>query len=305
MIAGVADWVADSKIDILHTHSFRPNIYGRLGGMLRRPAGLLILPHYHNHYDDKWDREPELLALERQLAASSDAMIAVSRSVREHVAERLCIETGRIDVIANGVEAGAFLFSNAAEARRQLGVKNNALVFGLIGRVCRQKGQDIFVEAAIAAAAVMPEAEFLIVGDIEDEALHRQLRHRIDAAHLGRRIRFTGHRSDMALIYSALDCVAAPSRWEGFGLMLIEAMAAGKPIIAARAGAIPEVIIEDQTALLVPPENAAELAAAMIRLGRDGAMRRSFGLAGLERQKAFSWQAAADKLASVYRRIRP
>jgi glycosyltransferase involved in cell wall biosynthesis len=305
MIAGVAGWAAERKLDILHTHSFRPNIYGRLGGALRRPEGLRLLPHYHNQYDDKWGKEPELLALERHLAASSDAVIAVSRSVQEHVAERLGIDADRIEVIANGVAAPDFQFADAAGARRQLGIRDGALVFGLIGRICRQKGQDIFAEAAIAAAAEMPEAEFLVIGDIEDEAMHRRLRQRIDEADLAERIRFTGHRSDMALVYSALDCVVAPSRWEGFGLMLIEAMAAGKPVIAARAGAIPEVVAEDKTALLVPPENAAELAAAMLRLGSDAGLLRALGQAGIERQKAFSWQEAAAKLASVYRRIRP
>ncbi len=303
MIAGVADWVDKSRIGILHTHSFRPNIYGRLGGLLKRQTGLRILPHYHNQYDDKWDSEPELLALERHLAESSDAAIAVSRSVQEHVAERLAIDASRIEIVPNGVAANEYQFADRAEARRQLGIKEGARVFGLVGRICHQKGQDIFVEAAIKTAAEMPDAEFLMIGDIEDEKLHRRLSQRILKVGLVERIRFTGHRSDMALVYSALDCVVAPSRWEGFGLMLIEAMAAGKPVIAARVGAIPEVTVENETALLVPPESASELAGAMTRIGQDAQLRAGLGAAGIVRQQGFGWQESAARIVSIYQRI--
>jgi glycosyltransferase involved in cell wall biosynthesis len=305
MIAGVADWVTQKQINILHTHSYRPNIYGRLGGVLRRAAGLRMVPHYHNQYDDKWSKEPDLLALERHLAPNSDAFIAVSRSVQTHVAEKLQIDPLNIDVIANGVAAREFQFADPVEARRQLGANKDGLVFGLIGRVCQQKGQDIFVEAAITIAAILPNSEFLMIGDIEDEALHRRLSQRITDAGFSERIRFTGHRSDMAVVYCALDCVVAPSRWEGFGLMLIEAMAAGKPIIATRVGAIPEVVQENQTALLVPPETPSALAAAMLQLGQDTSAMRRMGVAGIARQEAFTWQAAAAKVAAIYSRIDP
>jgi glycosyltransferase involved in cell wall biosynthesis len=305
MIAGVADWVTKNRIDILHTHSLRPNIYGRLGGVLTRPTGLRIIPHYHNQYDDKWNKEPELLQLEHYLAAQSDAFIAVSRSVKQHVAERLKLNAEQIDVVTNGVVAQDFQYPDRVEARRQLGLAENALAFGLIGRICHQKGQDTFVEAAHQASAELPMAEFIMIGDLEDEKLHRRLSQSISDAGLQHRIRFTGHRSDIALAYSALDCVVASSRWEGFGLMLIEAMAAGKPVIASRAGAIPEVVIEDETALLVSPDNATELAATMIRLGQDRTLMQSLGDAGVRRQQAFTWDAAAAKVAAIYQRMLP
>ncbi len=303
MIAGVAQWVERNNLDILHCHSFRPNIYGRLGGVLRRPAGLKMLAHYHNQYDDKWTKEPDLLALERQLAASSDGFIAVSRSVQEHVAQRLNIDQNRIDVVTNGVAANDFQYEDRAGARQHLQIRSDGLAFGLIGRICAQKGQDTFVDAAIASAAALPSAEFLLIGDIEDEKLHQRLIKKIDDTGLSQRIRFTGHRSDMARVYCALDCVVAPSRWEGFGLMLIEAMAAGKPIIASRVGAIPEVVVEDETALLVPPDDVSALSAAMIRLGLDRSALRKLGEAGVVRQKDFSWTEAAGKIATIYQRV--
>ena len=85
-VASVADWIADRGIALLHTHSNRPNVVGRMAGALFRSQGLAVVAHYHNQYDDKWERDPAMLSLERRLVASTDAMIAVSESVRRHVA---------------------------------------------------------------------------------------------------------------------------------------------------------------------------------------------------------------------------
>jgi glycosyltransferase involved in cell wall biosynthesis len=303
MIAGVAAWAADKKLDILHTHSYRPNIYARLGGLMRGAQELRMIPHYHNQYADKWDAEPDLLAIERQLASSSRAMIAVSQSVKEHVSKYLAVPEGRIDVVANGVDTAAMTGADRNRARAALGISPDAFAYGLIGRVCHQKGQDTYVEAAQALATSMPHAVFVMIGDIEDAALHRRLTKRIADAGLSHAIMFAGYRTDMSNVYAALDAVVAPSRWEGFGLMLVEAMAAGKPIVAASVGAIPEVALKGKAALLVPPDDAAALAVAMARLAHDAALRRLLTTAGHERQKKFTWRGSADAVAAVYRLV--
>jgi glycosyltransferase involved in cell wall biosynthesis len=303
IVSAVADWLAQDHIDLLHTHSYRPNLYARLAGVMRHTSGVKLVAHYHNQYDDKWGQEPALLALERHMAASTDAMIAVSDAVRRHVAEQLHINATTIDVIPNGVDAERFANGDRIAARQALGLEQHHVVFGLIGRICEQKGQDIFTAAAIALAQDIPEARFLIIGDAENETLSARLRQNIKDAGLLDVIRFTGHQSDMADIYAALDVVVAPSRWEGFGLMLVEAMAAGRPIIATEVGAIPEVIGNSGAALLIPPDDAPSLAAAMRNLTRDQKSWSAMAAAGRARQHAFSWAESTARLTAIYHRV--
>jgi glycosyltransferase involved in cell wall biosynthesis len=262
-----------------------------------------MIAHYHNQYADKWDADQELLAIERQLASSTHALLAVSRSVREHVSNYIAVPEARIDVVANGVDRKILQGADRTQARAALGIAPDAFAFGLIGRVCHQKGQDIFVEAAQSLAASMPQAVFVMVGDIEDEALHRRLAKRITDAGLSHAIMFAGYRMDMTNVYAALDAVVAPSRWEGFGLMLVEAMAARKPIVAASVGAIPEVTGEGKAAFLVPPGDAPALAVAMAKLAEDVLLQHSLVAAGDERQRHFTWDACTSSVAAIYRRV--
>lgn len=303
MVAAVADWIGREKIDILHTHSYRPNVYGRLAGAMHGRAGLRMIAHYHNQYDDKWDAEPAMLTLEKQLAGATDAMIAVSESVGRDVAERLGLRPDRIDVVVNGSALSGPAYADKAVARAAFGLDGGGTVFGLVGRVCEQKGQEDFVEAAIALAEKVADAAFVMFGDLEDKALHARLTDRIGETGLAKRILFAGHVSDMRTGYAALDVVVAPSRWEGFGLMLVEAMAAGLPIVATRAGAIPDVVAEGETAQLVPVGDVSALEAAMNRLNGDAALRARLGAAGIERSRAFSWERAAAAVDAIYRRV--
>ncbi len=173
-------------------------------------------------------------------------------------------------------------------------------VLGCVGRISEQKGQEEFIRAAAAVHQTLPDALFLVVGSADDAALLARMRELGDELGLGAALRFTGHLSDMPMVYAALDILVAPSRWEGFGLMLAEAMAAAKAIVATRAGAIPEVVIENETALLVPPRDAPALASAMLALLRDPARARAMGLRGVQRARDFSWERSGQRLHSLY-----
>lgn len=300
-IAALAEWLERERVDLVHTHSYRPNLYARLAATLRRPHGLRVVAHYHNQYDDKWDADPSALVIERGLAAQSDALLACSASVREHVAARLGVDPGRITVIENGVDAARFGGGDRAAARRRLGLGADAFAVGLVGRVCEQKGQSDLVEAAIALADRAPSLVVLMAGAREDRELQRRLGARAEQAGIGARVRWLGHVDDMAGLYAALDLVVAPSRWEGFGLMLVEAMAAARPIVATRVGAIADVVREDETALLVPARDPRALAAAIERVMTDPALAARLGAAGPARASGFSWARSGARLAAVYR----
>ncbi|MDU8943184.1 glycosyltransferase [Ovoidimarina sediminis] len=289
-------WLDAHRIDILHCHSFRPNLYGRMAGAVLRPAGLRIVAHYHNDYSDKWTGDA--LHLERRLAGVTDAGIAVSEAVADHVAKRV----GRVpDVIENGVDFGRIRGGNRGAGRARLGIAADELAVGLVGRICRQKGTDIFVEAAISVLASLPQVRFLILGDPEEAALQRLLQDRIVAAGLSGRVTFAGHRDDMADCLAALDILAAPSRWEGFGLMLAEAMAAGVPVVATAVGGIPAVA--SGAATLIPAEDPEALALAILALLRDPGRRAAMRAAGLSAAERFDWAMSATKLDAIYERI--
>jgi glycosyltransferase involved in cell wall biosynthesis len=142
----------------------------------------------------------------------------------------------------------------------------------------------------------LPNAVVLMIGAAEDKALQGRLAERIATEGATSRIRFCGHMPDIAPAYAGLDILAAPSRWEGFGLMLVEAMAAGLPIVATNTGAIAEVT--GRAARLVPVGDPAALAAAIASF--DPAARTRAAEAGLLRARSFDWATAGARLAGFY-----
>jgi glycosyltransferase involved in cell wall biosynthesis len=254
VVADLCRWLGAQGIDLVHTHSYKPNLYGRLAALLRRQEGLKMIAHYHNQYDNKWESDGGLV-YDEMLARSSDGLIACSESVRDHVAQRIGVPTERIDVVLNGVEAQRFAGVDRARARAQFDLPPDRPVVAIVGRISEQKGQEEFIRAAAIVRHEFPQALFLVVGSADEATLLGRARSLVSELGLTDAVRFTGHVTDMPALYAAIDLLAAPSRWEGFGLMLVEAMAAGKPIVATAVGAIPEVVVEDRTALLVPPRD--------------------------------------------------
>jgi glycosyltransferase involved in cell wall biosynthesis len=291
------DWLVSNRIDILHCHSFRPNLYARLAGAVLRPR-LKIVAHYHNIYDDKWC-DPQALSLERLLGAVTDARIAVSKSVAYHVADCLGVAVASIDVVGNAIDHDRLSRADRARGRARLGIAPEVPLIGLVGRVCRQKGPDTFVDAAFALLSQDPSLRFVLIGDIEDAALGLDLQTRISDAGQTEAIRFTGHCTDVADVLAALDVMAAPSRWEGFGLAILEAMFLGIPVVASYVDAIPDVV--GGTATLVPPDDpkalfrAIEEALVTPRTDRTEQAR--------QRARVASWDAAAAQVQAVYERI--
>ena len=286
-------WLDAHRIDILHTHSFRPNLYARMAGAVLKPSGLRIVAHYHNEYADKW--HGEALVLEQRLAAVTDVAIAVSQAVACHVAAQSDLQP---TVLENGVDFGRVTCGDRSAGRASLHLQPVAQVVGLIGRICEQKGVDTFVDAAIRLSTQFPKACFVVVGDAEDKTLAQDLRQRINTAGLSDRITFPGHREDIANTYAALDLLVAPSRWEGFGLVVAEAMAAGVPVIASAVGGIPIVLAG--AGRLVPPDDADALS-AQIRFVLDDRDTRARMIAeGMAQASRFDWGSSANRLATIY-----
>ncbi len=301
-IADLTAWGGEQRIDLIHTHSYRPNLYGRMAGAILRPDGLRLIAHYHNHYDDKWAANSADLTLERALARSTDALIAVSSEVRDHVAGALGLSGAQFDVIENGVDPHRFQPSDRDAARQRLGLESEAFIVGVVGRICEQKGQDDLVEAVLGEAD-LGAARIVFFGDIEDRDLERRLKARIAAAGRGHMFNFFGHLGEVPLAFAACDVVATPSRWEGCPLVIAEAMACARPIVATAVSAIPSMVGHGEAGILVPARDPQRLAAALLQLMRQPDLRRTLGANGLARSAAYSWDATARAVASVYGRV--
>src|SRR5207245_8094659 len=184
-----------------------------------------------------------------------------------------------------------------AVARARLGLPRDAFVVAGLGRFVPVKGFDLLVAALPALAAAVPSARVVLVGDgPERTALEAQ------ATGLGVRERLlvTGAASDVAVGLAAADALAAPSRNEGMGRALVEAMALGLPVVGTEVGGIPAVVADGETGRLVPPGDAAALAAALIELGRGAALRAKLGAGAAARGEASPTDVAHGALAAGY-----
>ena len=300
----VAAWVGEDGVDLVHTHSTKPNRYARAAVL--RDGAARVVAHYHNEYDDKW-ADPDALQAERDLGARSDGLVACSQAVRAHVADRLGQPLQRITLVRNGVRLADYRSGDGWRLRRELGLAAGTPLVGTIGRISRQKAPLDVLHAARRVLDRVPEAVFLLVGDTDDEELSREVRAQAHALGLGDRLRLLGHREDVADVYAALDVFVLASHWEGFGLVLVEAMAAGTPVVATRVGAVPEVTgtddLEEGGALLVPPGRPDELAAGVVRLLEHPVQAHELAARGRQRAEEFGWERPTGELDLLYRTL--
>lgn len=219
-----------------------------------------------------------------------------SRQVMVRLRPKLPVET-----ISPGTPISMVPPDEVEVARRELGAQAGDVLFGIFGRLQRGKGQDVFIESAKRVAAQVPEARFAVVGSTvfglepEFEPLLRRLAHR---ARLDPRMVLTGQRTDVPRLMAACD-VVCHATWvpESFGMVLLEAMAQARPVVATRGGGPSEIVLDGVTGLLVAPNDSREMADAMLRLASDASFRRKAGEAGLRRvREKFSATAYAERL---------
>ncbi|MBS3734984.1 MAG: glycosyltransferase [Phycisphaerae bacterium] len=262
------------RIDLLHTHLFHADLAGR-------PArSLAAVPHLvHTLHMAEGRFRPWRLAFTRLLAAGCDRLICVSESVRRWHAERSGLPPWRYTVIPNGIEAAAYVRDE--QARRRLraewNVEDNALLVAYVGRLERQRGVDTLLAAMSHLAARGNPCRLVIVGDGPQREMVRTF---VAHGEGGGHCRWVDFRRDVGSILSAADVFAMPSRWEGVGLALAEAMAAGLPVVATDVPGLSELVEPEQTGLLVEPADVVALAEAIERLGGDADLRRRLGQAG-------------------------
>ena len=293
--------------DIVHTHTAKAGALGRLAARL---AGVPVIVHtfhgsvFAGYFGSFTSRFFQLI--ERTMALGTDAILAVSRRVAEDLEERKIAPRSKIEVIPLGLELNRFehVSQYRGELRHELGLAADAPLVGCVGRLVLIKDLGTLLEAIVRVSTTCPEAVLLVVGDGDQRpALEREA----DRLKLGSRVRFLGFRTDLERIYADLDLAINCSLNEGTPVALIEAMAAGVPVVATRVGGTPDLLEDGRLGRLVPPRDPEALAEAITHsLTPEGRSAAQTGLAELAREsvlRRFSLERLLTDLDQLYLRL--
>lgn len=238
----------------------------------------------------------------------SDEIIVISDAVGRIFYERGIRE--KVSVIFNSLDPAAFDYVDAdatAALRRELTDGVEAPLVATVGRINPRKGLECFVESAAIVARRHPDVRFAVVGDTADdmeEAYLAKLRGQAERLGLGGRMVFSPARRNIAELMSALDLFVMTSVNEGFGRVIIDAMAAHRPVVASNVGGIPEIVEDGVTGRLVRPDEPAAFAGAIGELLADKGLSDKFGESGRRRvESEFSHQVTVPAVMNVYRRV--
>jgi glycosyltransferase involved in cell wall biosynthesis len=253
------NWMISERVDILHAHDFYA---GLLGAAAARLAGVRVIAcQRHLRLSDRRAHEWGT-RLTHRLA---HRVLVNSEAIRDHLLAAGRVAPEKIVVIRNGLsdaaERGALDDSGRAKRRaallRELNLDEGAKLIGLVARLQPVKGHRYFIEAASRIAAVEPKAHFLLVGD---GALRREIEEQAARLGAGDRVHLLGDRNDAALVPAGFDVAVLASLHEGLPNAVMEAMAAGAPVVATAVGGTTELILDGATGFLVPPADADALA---------------------------------------------
>ncbi len=243
-------------------------------------------------------------SLEGRLLRQCDATLAVSKYTASTVERYLGIDPRSLRVVPNGIDASPFERGDGKAFRRQFPVVRGKAVL-YVGRLTRSKGVDLLIDAFAKVKKRVADASLVVVGS-GDSGYTRQLVARSALLGISESVVFTGRIPDEVLphAYAASEMTVLPSYMEGFGLSVLESMASARPSIATRVGGVPEVMVDGETGLLIPPGDAERLAEAMTSLLKDPALAARMGAAGRARAKReFTVERMAEGTLAVYREV--
>lgn len=284
------------KTDVVHTHLLKANF---VGGIAAKFAGVkCIVSHKHN--DEEFLRKRRY-ALLHDLASrfSDDVVIYLSEHVKNFFNKFEVVRPNSPLVVYYGFAPGVYSAS-PVRLRDMFRIPRSAYVFGTVARIAPQKGIDVLIEAFNQVAASCPDVHLVVVGGKGfDAGYYERVMEQARFSPVSERIHFTGQLENPRGAYDEFDCFVLASRWEGFGLVLLEAMSAGCPIVATRVSAIPEVLRDGRDGMLVNGEDADALAAALASKAEVGKEPR---LINRERLNHFSEGANFGEIEAVYKR---
>ena len=281
---------------IVHTHLQAPNLYGRLAALA---AGVpVVVASEHNVYTAKARRH---VIVERWLARHTSALVAVSEQVRRFLASQLGLDPRTIDVVENGIAVEAPDAGRVAALRERIGLPATRRAVVTVASLTPKKGQAHLLHAVPLLRARGVDCAIVLAGDGPERARLEALAASLDVAD---RVLFLGVQPHVADILALGDVFVLPSLVEGLPLAMLEAMAAGKAVVATAVGGVPDVIVDGVNGRLVEPRSAPAIADAVQALTADAALRERLGSnARATVAERFTERRHLDALAALYRRL--
>lgn len=296
--------IKEKNIHVVRTHEYRANLHGRIAALIARVPCIIASVHniYESEYSDyKREQKINRRILNRYLAALTDRVVAVSTTVKSDILKFDGIPEAKVDVIYNGIYVDEFVKAYSESVRSELGISPDRQIIGSIGRLVQQKGQKYLIEAIAQIKAKHPDVLLLVIGD---GPLENELKEYTKDLGIEDNVIFLGIRRDIPSLLSAMNIFVFPSLWEGLGNALIEAMAAGKPIIATGIPVVKEIFDSCNGGIIVPPENSEALAFSFESIFNDKNLSQKLGTAARERAlSCYDIKTSVNKYTTLYKKI--
>lgn len=278
----------EGAVDVVHTHKFGSNLWGALVARAARTP--VVVAHEHSW---SFEGEPVRRLLDRNVVARlADAVIAVSREDQRRMVEVVGMPADKVRYVPNGAPSSGP--GSGRDVRAELGIAPDAPVIGTVGMLRPEKALELLIEVTDTLRAEHPGLRTLIVGYGDERAM---LEAEIARRGLEEAVLLLGYRDDVPDVVRAFDVAVLCSDREGMPVSIVEYMEAGRPVVATRVGAVPDLVDDGVHGLLVPARDPAALAMAVGGLLSDPAKRAAMGAAGRKRH------AQEFDLATQVRRI--
>ena len=300
-VARLVRLVRRHRVELIHAHLLTSSVYAGIAGRL---CGVPVIATFHGESDAQRG-DPRRNAKLRAVGLGASRVVFVSEYLRRSLLADSSIPASKTAVIYNGIDIRAFAPGIDRAARAELGVADGDFLVGAVGNVRTAKAYEVLLRAIARLSERAPRVHAAIVGDVEDAETARLLALRAELG-LEHRVRFLGFRSDVPRLLRAFDAYALTSSSEGFSIALVQAMAAGRPVVATRSGGPVEILEHGRTGMLVscnaPDEVAAALQGFMEAPAAAAALGRAARVAAAER---FSVDATVHAYESLYESLTP
>lgn len=293
LVSLIRRYIKNNKVDIIHCHGYKSNFYGLLSAKNKLP----LVTTNHNWLTHHWKLKVYCF-LDGLWMRYFDRIVAVSDGIKRDML-RYKIPEKKIMVIDNGIDVGRFNRKIATEdIKKEFGINGNIKVIGTIGSLKFEKGHVYLLRVAREVIKSFKDVKFFIVGD---GPLRKQLEDEAKNLGIEKNIIFTGLRNDVPELLSIMDIFVLPSIKEGLPMVLLEAMASKKPVVATKVGAIPKIINDNKSGILVEPQDIIGLKDVIINLIKDSGKAERLALEGYEKvKKDFSSERMCRKYLNLY-----
>ena len=294
--------IKETEVDVVHTH-YSKDLWVLVPAlsMSGKRIPLVLTKHVGT-------MKPKKDILHRWIYRRVDAVVGISRLIQQNVIQTHPIESEKVRYIPNGVDLRCFdsRVVDRAAVRASLGIPMDVIVLGIAGRLSWWKGYREFLEMARYIVEVRSDVFFLAVGGstVGEEGEAEEIRDFAQSLNLNGKILFAGFRKDMAHLFSAMDVFVYPAYAEAFGLVLIEAMAMGLPVVSSNCDGVPEIVEDGKTGRLISSRNSKALTEAVLQMLDDSKQLENYGRAGRERVfEVFDFRKVVTRNEELYKKL--